>query len=79
MNLLRIYRSTYGDKYSFAIPTLDKLSETNNTGSSYGVLIHTRDGYFEKLGINTISTFDLITTIKDSFKNSTIEVVPLKN
>lgn len=78
MNLLRIYRSIHGDKYSFALPTLDRLYVTKNNRDFYGVLVHAKDGYFEKLDTSTISKYNLIIAIKDSFKDNTLELVPLK-
>lgn len=78
MNLLRIYRYTYGDKHSFALPTLDSLHRTCNTKSFYGILIHSKDDYFKELDTHTINTYRLSTDIKKSLKDKALELVTLK-
>lgn len=78
MNLFRIYRSPYGDKYSFAIPPIDSLRRSKDAQRYYGVLEHAYDSSFKKLNYILISRLNLITAIEDSFKDNTLELVPLK-
>ena len=79
MNLLRIYRSTYEDMYSFALPELDRLRKIKSTRSFYGVLVHSSINNFKQLDTNTLNTPGLIIAIEDSFKDNTLELVPLKD